>query len=219
MGLHDTPMQSQAGKSSQFQMPLKPISNYKYRPYSHQIKPIRLVHAKENGKHAMDVLVLSRNSPWETYEAISTLQLGHNRPFVIAERKGISTELFNIQQCTTITDKQMKMFEVIQHPNIMTVHEVYQFHDEYFLALDFMPRSLQEMVGNPYINSKRLAAIAGQVSSLRPHSKNMLNRNLKILRALAYLESKGLQHGQLTCSYILIHPSGKVKLCSSGYFS
>ena len=35
---------------------------------------------------------------------------------------------------------------------------------------------------------------------------------MQVVAALAHLEQKGLQHGQLTCSQILLHPSGKVKL-------
>ena len=35
---------------------------------------------------------------------------------------------------------------------------------------------------------------------------------MQVVAALAYLEQKGLQHGRLTCSQILLHPSGKVKL-------
>ena len=36
-----------------------------------------------------------------------------------------------------------------------------------------------------------------------------------ILEALSYLEERGLEHGNLTCSNILIDQCGNVKLCKS----
>ncbi|OAQ60879.1 hypothetical protein VFPPC_13179 [Pochonia chlamydosporia 170] len=36
---------------------------------------------------------------------------------------------------------------------------------------------------------------------------------VSIVTALEYLENKGLRFGSLTCSDVLLHPSGRVKLC------
>ena len=35
---------------------------------------------------------------------------------------------------------------------------------------------------------------------------------------MGYLEDKGLRFGSLTCSDVLLHPSGRVKLCVSSVF-
>ncbi|OCK91215.1 uncharacterized protein K441DRAFT_220440 [Cenococcum geophilum 1.58] len=63
-----------------------------------------------------------------------------------------------------------------------------------------MAYSLYYVAGNPHLNEIRLAAILGQ-----------------ILNGLAYLATKGLEHGSLSCSNILIHPYGDVKIAYQEY--
>ncbi|KAK2052403.1 hypothetical protein LY76DRAFT_598623, partial [Colletotrichum caudatum] len=76
-----------------------------------------------------------------------------------------------------------------------TVHEIYSDKTNHHVVYEHMPRSLLEAIGHPYLNRQRLAAIIGQV-----------------VEALVYLEKRGLQHGHLSCSCILLHPTGRVKL-------
>ncbi|KAG7432255.1 hypothetical protein Forpi1262_v007140 [Fusarium oxysporum f. sp. raphani] len=63
-----------------------------------------------------------------------------------------------------------------------------------------MPRSLQEVIGNPFLNDSRLAAIIGQ-----------------IVEGLGFLEKEKLQYSELNCSRILIHSSGWVKISGREY--
>ncbi|KAM4063619.1 kinase [Hirsutella rhossiliensis] len=143
----------------------------------------------------METIPIKTCPPWDTYEIIYALHLGDNGPVVVAERIGISFDVVDIGCFAALGDDQIGMLKTIQHPNFVTVHEIYRMEDNCYVAYEHMPRSLEEVAGNPYLNSDRLAAIVGQ-----------------IVTALGYLEQKGLQHGHLTTSRILLHPSGKVKL-------
>ncbi|KAK1712147.1 hypothetical protein BDP67DRAFT_388644, partial [Colletotrichum lupini] len=82
--------------------------------------------------------------------------------------------------------------------NIITVHKIYSEKANHHVIYEYMPRSLQEVVRNLYLNYQRLAVIIGQV-----------------VEALAHLEKMGLQHGRLSCSCVLLHPSGRVKLSNA----
>ncbi len=159
-------------------------------------RPLRIVGAQKEGKQALDHIPTIEGLPWKVYEKIYNLRLGESEPVTVAERKGISCELVSIRRISgAAVDQRLEMIRLIQHKNFVTAHEVYR-NDDYYVVFEHMHLSLQEIVANPYLNDARLAAIVGQ-----------------ILVALAYLEDKGLQHGLLTCSQILVHSNGTVKLC------
>ncbi|KAK1470226.1 hypothetical protein CTAM01_16905 [Colletotrichum tamarilloi] len=44
------------------------------------------------------------------------------------------------------------MLQLVQHPNIVTVHEMYSDKANHHVAYGRMPRSLQEAVGNLFLN-------------------------------------------------------------------
>ncbi|KAK1973461.1 kinase-like domain-containing protein, partial [Colletotrichum cereale] len=134
-------------------------------------------------------------SPWATYKKIYKQILGDGDLVLVAEKRGISGDVVDIRRFLELSTEQIKMLQSIQHPNIVTVHEIYSDKTNHHIVYEHMPRSLQEAVGNPYLNRQRLAAIVGQV-----------------VEALVYLEKMGLQHGHLSCSCILLHPSGRIKL-------
>ncbi|UNI15349.1 hypothetical protein JDV02_001889 [Purpureocillium takamizusanense] len=160
-----------------------------------RVEPLRTVEASRDGKSAMESVPIKACLPWNAYEVIYALHLGDNGPVVVAERRGISFDVVDIGCFEALSDDQIRMLKAIQHPNFVTVHEIYRAETKCYVAYEHMPRSLEEVAGNPYLSSDRLAAIVGQ-----------------IVVALAYLEGKGLQHGHLASSRILLHPSGTVKL-------
>ncbi|KAG9252579.1 CAMK family protein kinase [Emericellopsis atlantica] len=161
-----------------------------------QLTPLRTVKAMQTGNQVMNEVLVHDISPWSTYNRLFSFHLGDNDPVIVAEGKGISFDLFSIQHFKIIGDHQINMLKNIQHPNFVTVNEIYQTQDGCYVVCDHMARSLQEAIGNPHLDGPRLAAIIGQV-----------------VQALVYLEQKGLRLERLTCSHILLHPSGKVKLC------
>lgn len=127
------------------------------------LRPLRTVHAMEQGKRAIDTMLIMQDSPWSLYNAIYKLRLGESKSVIVGERKGISFDLVDIRTFRTLNTKQLEMLQTIQHPNFATAHEVFQCSDESHVAFEHMPRSLAEAVGNPYLDSSRLAAIIGQV--------------------------------------------------------
>ena len=100
------------------------------------------------------------------YELIYFLHLGETDPVLVAERKGMSFDLVDIRRFETLDNKQIEMLNAIQHPNFVTVHGIYRTEDECYVAYEHMPRSLEEALGNPYLDDHGLAAIVGQVRCL-----------------------------------------------------
>ncbi|KGQ02857.1 hypothetical protein BBAD15_g11923 [Beauveria bassiana D1-5] len=88
-----------------------------------------------------------------------------------------------------------KATNTLPHENLTTVHEIYRQHGSWHIVTEQAARSLQEAVGNPFMDSSMIAAIIGQ-----------------IVTVLVYLESQGLRHESLTCSDILLHPTGRITL-------
>ena len=128
-----------------------------------RIDPLRLVEAKRLGHRAMETLVRKPGSPWHDYRGIYSLQLGENKPFIVAEGKGgASSDPVSICQCDTLDDDQFKLLQEIQHENFVTVHGVYEDQKEWSIVTEHMTLSLQEVVGNPHLDSAKLAAIIGQ---------------------------------------------------------
>jgi hypothetical protein len=69
-----------------------------------------------------------------------------------------------------LQESQLELIRRIQHPNFTTVHEVYHEHDEWYIVTEHMTRSLQEAVGNPFLDSAQVAAIIGQVCVMESRS-------------------------------------------------
>jgi len=130
------------------------------------VEPLRTVEASRDGKSVLESIPVKPCLPWNTYEAIYALHLGDNGPVVVAERRGISFDVVDIGCFESLSDDQIRMLKAIQHPNFVTVHEIYRAETKCYVAYEHMPRSLEEVAGNPYLNSDRLAAIVGQVRRL-----------------------------------------------------
>lgn len=80
---------------------------------------------------------------------------------VVAERKGISFEVINTRCFEALSDDQIRILKAIQHLNFVMVHEIYRIEDKCYVVYEHMSQSLEEIAGNPYLNSDRLAAIVG----------------------------------------------------------
>lgn len=135
------------------------------RPYE-EMEPLRLQMAKEKGKAAQNTLLIKTTKPWVRYNKIYTMRLGLNEPFLVAERKSITSDLFSIRRFASLTKHQFYVLELIQHPNFATAYEIYKLEDSYLIVFEHVPISLAEAVGNPYLTGPRLAAIIGQVRHL-----------------------------------------------------
>ena len=132
-----------------------------------RVDQLRLVEANETSHRAVETVLVKAGSPWEYYRKIYSLKLGENDPVTVAERKGgPSFDLVSVHRCQDISQDQVELLRLIQHPNLVTVHEIYRERDGWYLVTEHMTRSLQEAVGNPFIDSPKLAAIIGQVRSM-----------------------------------------------------
>jgi hypothetical protein len=129
----------------------------------YQIEPLRVVKAKQEGNSAIETMLIKTTSPWNTYEKIYKQTLGENGPVLVAEKRGISGDVVDIRRFSELSTEKIKMLQTIQHPKIVTVHEIYSDKKNHHVVFEHMPRSLQEAIGNPYLNRQRLAAIVGQV--------------------------------------------------------
>jgi hypothetical protein len=133
------------------------------------VEPVRLVKANQDGRRAIETILVKKSSPWDYYTKIYSLKLGENDPVVVAERKGgPSFDLVSVHRCPDLSHDQLEMLQSIQHPNFVTVHEVYQEQYGWHIVTEHMPRSLQEAVGNPLLDGPKLAAITGQVRPAKP---------------------------------------------------
>lgn len=172
---------------------------------------LRIVKARQIGSSGIATVLVKTASPWTTYQKIYSQTLGDSDLVVVAEKRGVSGDVVDVRHFSELSPQQLEMLQSIQHPGFVTIHEIYSDKTFYHVVYEHMPRSLQEAIGNPYLNRQRLAAIVGQVRSTLTLAETFLTIR-QVVEALVHLERMGLQHGRLSCSRILLHPSGRVKL-------
>lgn len=138
---------------------------------ANSVTPLRTVQALQLRRQAIETVLVKDTSPWNDYAKIYSLKLGVHEPVIVAQRKsGPSFDLVSIHQRRALQESQLELIRRIQHPNFTTVHEVYHEHDEWYIVTEHMTRSLQEAVGNPFLDSAQVAAIIGQVCVMESRS-------------------------------------------------
>ncbi|MCJ1473170.1 hypothetical protein MMC13_001821 [Lambiella insularis] len=159
----------------------------------------------------LDRSVLKKNAPKRKRTLSPPRRVG-NRPGVQMEYKGMRDgspwgsywKSFQVKYTDFVTvavrkggrRKCVVMIHGIRHDNIVTVLETFRHEGSFHVVLERIPISLVQIVASPpYPGEQELAAILGQ-----------------ILEALAYLSSRGLEHGSLGCSNILLSAEGDVKI-------
>ncbi|KAI6080080.1 hypothetical protein F4821DRAFT_105910 [Hypoxylon rubiginosum] len=144
-----------------------------------------------------------RHSPWDMYEALYRLQLGDSESAIVAQERTISPD----NRLSPVVIRQVsgldaiRRVQQIRHDNFVTALAIFDHDGSYTVAFEYMPLSLLEVAGNPLLKELQLASIVGQ-----------------ILHGLRYLADSDLEHGQLTCSNVLIDLEGCVKLRKSFLF-
>lgn len=130
-------------------------------------RSLKTTSAVNAGDRAMYTLPINKYSPWVSYTIIYKLFLGGKEPTLVCERRGISFELVDIRTFKTLSEDQIKILRRGVHPNLLAVHEIFDDINKLYVVYEHVPRSLAEAVGNPYLNTMRLAAIIGQVRALQ----------------------------------------------------
>ncbi|KAF1964838.1 hypothetical protein BU23DRAFT_364707, partial [Bimuria novae-zelandiae CBS 107.79] len=150
------------------------------------------------------------SSPWEDYEKCWDLRLGIKDWITVAERRGAQsnavavksrpndplTKLVLVKRFEEPKSKEnVRKLQQVQHTNILSALEAFMFERTSYVVFEYMAYSISYIAGNPRLDEIRLAAILGQM-----------------LAGLAHLIKEGFEHSSLTCSNILIHPYGDVKI-------
>ncbi|KAF2844499.1 hypothetical protein T440DRAFT_462000 [Plenodomus tracheiphilus IPT5] len=173
-------------------------------------RKLRIVEAAELGVRSWEHLAFIDGSVWDTYERLYQLRLGTvdlpcggtETLLTVAEKKrrSSSSQMFsNLVLIKTVSgakvDRKLDLLQQIRHENIITPIEVYRTTEACSVVFEFMAIPLLSIACSPSLNDVRLAAVLAQ-----------------ILNGMAYLEAKGLMHSSLTCSNVLLHPRGVVKI-------
>ncbi len=97
--------------------------------------------------------------------------------------------------------REMKALSRLMHPNITTLYRAGYFEQRFtFLAVEYVEgKNLRQ-----FIREKRLG------------EKEILDLFLQLVEAVAYIQSKGIQHLDLKPSNVLVNEEGKVKLLDFG---
>ena len=145
------------------------ISEGRLQKRANRITPLRTLEAMQHRRWAMETVLVKNTPPWNDYAKIYSLKLGVHEPVIVAQRRGgLSFDLVSIHQCRGLREDQLELIQLIQHPNFITVYEVYHECDEWYRVTEHMTRSLQEVVGNPFLDNAQVAAIVGQVRAVYP---------------------------------------------------
>lgn len=125
---------------------------------------LRITNALELGTTAINTIPVRDGLPWNDFAKIYSLKLGVNEPVIVAQRTGgVSYDVVFIHCCKDLSQTQAELLQRLQHENLTTVHEVYLENETWHIVTEQAARSLQEAVGNPFLDSSMVAAIIGQV--------------------------------------------------------
>jgi len=138
------------------------------------LRTLKLPTIVESGIRAHEALEVKRESPWKSYEKSYDRQLGGS--VTIATRRVPSSDLVMVRQFPeSSAEKTLYMFQRIQQENFIAALEALMTEKVFYIILEYMPISLNEIVRCPaYPNELQLAAIIGQVSSHGPYEKHAL---------------------------------------------
>lgn len=140
-------------------------------------------------------------SPWDKYNPAFKIQFGGEESYTVAEREREpksedGTRLALVKQVRDL--KSNEFTRVVEHACIVACQDVFHKAGHFYIVYSFMPLSLSQLQANPLLTEKSLAAILRQ-----------------IVDGLSFLESKGLEHGQISSSSILVDLHGTVKICKT----
>jgi hypothetical protein len=116
------------------------------------------------GTRAHEDLVIRRESLWNMYDKGYELELGGT--VTIAGQKVFPRNLAVVRAFLEgRAEKTLHIFQSIQHNNFAAALEVFISEEIFYVVLELMAISLDQLVASPeYPNQLMLAAIVGQVS-------------------------------------------------------
>ena len=161
-------------------------------------------------------LSLKYSSPWGSYSKDYRRQLGSS--VVIIYKRSATSQLFAMKDITgSDTDHKVNVLQQIQHENLISAFEVFQFNNTTSIIFEYMAVSLDNINSSALRpNELQIATIIHQVSSIPGEICRYLLK-AKVLNGIAFLASKGMVHGDITCSTVLISREGDVKIGNVKY--
>ncbi|KFY32537.1 hypothetical protein V493_00088 [Pseudogymnoascus sp. VKM F-4281 (FW-2241)] len=134
-------------------------------------------------------------SPWDSFREHYKLNFGE---FVsVASNRAYPHDLFIVKRLKGPDyARDVRLLRTVRHNNFHDMLECFSFEGAYYAVFEHVPISLAHVAKSPpFLTEVELAAILGQ-----------------ILKGLAYLALKGLEHGSLSCSNILLDTDGNIKI-------
>src|SRR5215831_1340177 len=96
--------------------------------------------------------------------------------------------------------REARLASALDHPNICTIHEIAEWQDQHFIAMQYLPgRTLKRVIGSRPVPLDTLLPIAIQVAD-----------------AIAMAHSRGIVHRDIKSSNIIITPRGQAVILDFG---
>jgi hypothetical protein len=116
---------------------------------------------------------IQHQSPWDVYEKLGELRLGVEDWVPVGQRRQPSSSLLDPLSKLVMVRKysdstaqvKLQRLQQIQHPNIVSVREIFTYQSASFVVFEHMVVCLSQVAGNLLLNEIRLAAILGQVNT------------------------------------------------------
>ncbi|KFY68719.1 hypothetical protein V496_00863 [Pseudogymnoascus sp. VKM F-4515 (FW-2607)] len=165
--------------------------------HASSVKISKLSRISESKPSASTNITARRESPWEVYEKVLDLDL--NGFVTVAQRKARRSGFVAVRAFpVAAAEKTLYMHGRVRHANIVEALDAFTTETSFFIVLEHMPFSLDQIVQcAKYPTEKQLAAIL-----------------IQILDGLVFLEREGLEHGSLDCSNIVLSTEGDVKIAN-----
>src|SRR5215467_4826244 len=96
--------------------------------------------------------------------------------------------------------REARLASALDHPNICTIHEIAEWQDQHFIAMQYLPgKTLKRVIGSRPVPLDTLLPIAIQVAD-----------------AIAMAHSRGIVHRDIKSSNIIITPRGQAVILDFG---
>jgi hypothetical protein len=135
--------------------------------HASSVKISKLPSIAESKPSSFTNIIARKESPWEIYEKVLDLNL--NGSVTVAQRKARHSELVAVRAFpVAAAEKTLYMHRRIQHANIVEALGAFTTETSFFIVLEHMPISLDQIVEcAKYPTEGQLAAILVQVSRIQ----------------------------------------------------